>query len=670
MIERLTNIGLDPLLPTPWLWLIAALFAGLALWGILHKQRGAIWRLLAATFLAALLFNPVLRQEQRQMLPDIGLIVIDGSASMRFDDRGTAAQQAAKALAARKDPNLIWQTVISGGTERSDIFAAQRRGLSAIPAERLAGTVLLTDGLAHDVPTEITAAQRPINVLIAGKANIVDRRLRIVAAPAFAIIGQQASLKLKVEDSSDAPVAVTIRITDQPDRTVMTKPGEVLDVPITLKRRGTHDIAVQVAKRPGDLLPSNDAAMVSMQGVRDRLNVLLVTGSPSPGARLWRDTLKADSSIDLIHFTILRTPESIDAASNSELALIPFPVEQLFEQRLGSFDLVIFDRYTSLDLLQPAYFDAVATYVRKGGALLVVTGPDYIGINSLASTPLQSVLPVTPRSDAPEGAFIPKLTALGVRHPVTQNLQQPWGPWYHYARAAPRSGRSLMQTASGDPLLQIADIERGRVAILLSDHLWLWARMDEGGPWNDLVRRTAHWLMKEPDLDSERLDLRLAKQQLTITRYSDTPAASAAQLTRPDGRIETIPLSATKEGAAASIDAALPGLYRVRSGALERSINTAAGIAEYREAQPTSAHLTATAKASGGSVAWLRNGLPSISRINAGERRSQGLAIVRNRQGKLIGFLERPLLPSWAWLLLLAGALGLSWGREADRLRR
>jgi hypothetical protein len=670
MTERLTNIVLDPLLPSPWLWLVAALFAALAIWGMLHKQRGAIWRGLAAGLFVTLLLNPVLRQEQRKMLPDIGLIVIDGSASMRFDGRGQAAQQAAKALAAQKYPDLIWQSVVSGGPQRSDMFAAQRRGLAAIPAERLAGTLFITDGLVHDVPKDVASTQRPINVLIAGAPNIIDRRLRIVAAPAFAIIGTQAKLKLRVDDSGEAPVAVTIRISDQPDRTVMAKPGQELEVPVTLNRRGSHDIAVQVAKRSGDILSSNDAAMTSMQGVRDRLNVLLVTGSPSPGARLWRDTLKADSSIDLIHFTILRTPYSIDPASNSELALIPFPVEQLFEQRLGSFDLVIFDRYTSLDLLQPAYFEAVATYVRKGGALLVVTGAEYIGVNSVASTPLQSVLPVSPRSDAPEGAFIPRLSALGARHPITQNLQQPWGPWYQYARAAPRTGRSLMQTAAGDPLLQIADVERGRVAMLLSDQLWLWARMDEGGPWNDLVRRTAHWLMKEPDLDSEQLELRASQQQLTITRRSDSPASSAAQLTRPDGRAESIALTASKDGAIATINAAVPGLYQVRSGALARSLNTAAGVAELQEAQPDAAPMAAIAKASGGSLGWLRNGLPAIVRIQPGERRSQGLAMVRNRQGQLIGFLERPLLPAWGWLLVIAGALGLSWGREADRLRR
>jgi hypothetical protein len=670
MTEQLGNLSIDPLLPLPWLALIAALYAALAIWGILHQQRGALWRGLAAVFFAALLLNPVLRQEQRKMLPDIGLIVIDGSASMRFDDRGLAAQQAAKALAAQTYPDLIWQIVTSGGPERSDIFAAQRRGLAAIPADRLAGTVLLTDGLVHDIPNDAAGAPRPINVLIAGAPNIIDRRLRIVAAPAFAIIGKPASLKLKVEDSDDAPVAVMLRISDQSDRTIMAKPGQVIDVPITLKRRGTHDIALQVAKRTGDILPSNDAAMVSIQGVRDRLNVLLVTGSPSPGARLWRDTLKADSNIDLIHFTILRTPNSIDPASNTELALIPFPVEQLFEQRLGSFDLVIFDRYTSLDLLQPAYFEAVATYVRKGGALLVVTGPDYIGVNSLARTPLQSILPVTPGSDAPVGAFLPKLSLLGARHPVTQTLQQPWGPWYQYARAAPRGGHSLMQTASGDPLLQIADVERGRVAVLLSDQLWLWARMDEGGPWNDLVRRTAHWLMKEPDLDSEQLELRASAQQLTITRRSHSPAASTAQLTRPDGRVEIVPLTATNVGAAATVDAAVPGLYQLRSGALKRSINTAADVAELQEAQPSAAPLAALAKASGGSLGWLRDGPPPITRIAAGERRSSGLAMVRNRQGRLIGFLERPLLPAWGWLLLGAAMLGLSWGREADRLRR
>jgi hypothetical protein len=670
MTEQLTHIGFDPLLPLLWISVIAVMALLLALWGAAHRQRGTVWRLLATGCFCLLLANPMLRQAQKQMLPDIGLIVIDGSASMAFDARGKAAADAAKQLQARKQPDLIWRSIISGGPTRSDVFASLARGLATIPPERYAGAVILSDGLVHDVPSEAAPGQRPINVVIAGAAEAVDRRLRILSAPAFAIIGKAATLKLQVDDSGTAPVAVTIRMAESADRTIMAVPGQIISVPITLKRRGTHDIIVQAAKRPGDILSSNDIALLSMQAVRERLNVLLVTGSPSPGARLWRDTLKADSNIDLIHFTILRTPNSIDAASNSEMALIPFPVEQLFEQRLSRFDLVIFDRYTALDLLQPAYFAAVGDYVRKGGALLVVTGPEYVGFESLASTPLQPVLPVLPRSDAPEAAFSPKLSALGLRHPITQTLQAPWGPWYRYARTTPLRGSTLMQTPSGDPLLQIAMVDRGRVAMLLSDQLWLWARMDDGGPWNDLVRRTSHWLMKEPDLDSERLDLRQQNHRLRIDRRSDTPAASMAQLTRPNGTIDSIPLRPNAEGASATIDASVPGLYRVRSGTLERSINTAAGMAEYQEAQPTATRLAALAKASGGSLTWLKDGLPAIARVTVGGRSRTGLALVRNKQGRLAGLTEQPLLPLWAWLLLVATMLALSWGREADRLRR
>ncbi len=676
MKTHINHIGIDPLLPLPWLLLIAMLFVFLCVWSLLHKQRGGLWRMLAASAFVALLLGPVLRQEQREMLPDIGLIVIDGSASMRFDDRGKAATLAAQQLVARTTPDLIWRTVVSGGPERTDMFAALRLGLAAVPPERRAGSVLLTDGLVHDVPADMQNHDRPINVVIAGKRNVIDRRVQIIAAPAFAIIGQTATLKLKVDDNGTTPVAIILHITDQTPRRLVATPGQIIDVPVQLQRRGRHDISVQVAAKLGDILPSNNAAIVSMQGVRERLNVLLVTGSPSPGARLWRETLKADSSIDLIHFTILRTPESIDAASNNELALIPFPVEQLFEQRLRSFDLVIFDRYTSLDLLQPAYFAGVADYVRKGGALLVVAGPDYMSVHSLASTPLQSVLPVAPRTDAPASAFVPQISALGLRHPVTQNLQQPWGPWYRYTRAKALGGRTLMQTPSGDPLLQINSVERGRVAVLLSDQLWLWARMDDGGPWNDLVRRTAHWLMKEPDLESEQLALRMDGQNLTIIRRSDSPAASVAQLTRPGGRSEPVPLTATRTGAIASVVATEPGLYQVRSGALEHSINSKAGLPEYQDAQPTDVRLAASAKASGGSVQWLQDGQwfqdswPAVMRINAGDHSNRGLALVRNRNSRLIGFQERPLLPAWGWLLLLLSALVLGWRSDSERQRR
>ncbi len=650
MIQTQLQFGLDPLLPLPWLAALVGAALLLLLCGVLQKQRGTIWRLFAALAFAAVLANPQARLEKRAMQKDIGVIVIDGSTSMAFDERGKAAKVAAEQLKAKAPQNINWRTVTSGSRDQSDIFAVLDRARAGIAPELYAGAVLLTDGLVHDAPAATDS--HPVNVLIAGKPDVIDRKLRVLASPAFAIIGQSLRLQLMVEDRGTAPVAVTLHIPDQPDRTLMAVPGQALTVPVTLSRRGVHDIKLKAAPRDGDVLPSNDAALVRIQGVRERLNVLLVTGTPYPGARLWRDTLKADSTIDLIHFTILRTPYSVDAASNTELALIPFPVEQLFEQRLPSFDLVVFDRYASLDLLQPGYFAAVADYVRKGGALLVVTGPEFNGIDSLANTPLAPVLPLTPVAQAFEAEFVPRLSSLGLRHPVTARLDQPWGPWYRYARAVPRTGRTLIEAPNGDPLLHIAAQDKGRVAMLLSDQLWLWARTDAQGPWNDLVRRTAHWLMKEPELESEQLELRRDGEMLHIIHRSDVSAPVTAQLTRPDGAPENLLLNPD-----ARVAASTPGLYRVRSGTLERSLNTAAGVPELRDAQPTDKRLAPIAKASGGTLAWLKDGLPKLK-------------LKANHQGRLIGFDERPLLPAWAWLLLLSGAVALGWLREADRRRR
>jgi hypothetical protein len=666
MTASALHLGLDPLLPLHWIIVLASCALLLAVWNLLHRQRGAYGRLLAALLFVALLLNPQLRQERRLMQPDIGLIVIDGSASMAFDDRGKIAAAAAKALQAKAAPDLVWRSVVSGGAERSDIMAAMTKAMAAIPPERFAGSVLISDGLVHDVAA-LQSGNRPVNSLIAGNADVIDRQLSMISAPAFAIINQSTKLVLQVHDTGTSPVPVSLRIGDQPARTVMLVPGQPTAVPITLTRRGNHDIIVKVAPRAGDILPSNDVALVSMQGVRERLAVLLVTGSPYPGARLWRDTLKADSSIDLVHFTILRTPSSLDAASTAELALIPFPVEQLFEQRLSRFDLVIFDRYAELELLQTAYFKAVADYVRKGGALLVVAGPEYVGANSLANTPLQNVLPVMPRSDAPEAAFKPQLALVGQRHPITRNLVQPWGNWFRYARARATHGDTLMQTPSGDPLLQIATVANGRVAVLLSDQLWLWARADAGGPWNDLVRRTAHWLMKEPDLESEQLELHQIKNQVQMTRRSVAPAALPAQISMPDGAVQTLVLKPDASGAAASITLAKPGLIQVRSGALERSLNTAASIAELHDARPTASRLQAVANQSGGSLHWLDRGVPALHRIDRSVRHPAGLVLLRNRQSRLTGYSERPLLPDWAWLALLLAALLLGWRLDSDR---
>ena len=132
-----------------------------------------------------------------------------------------------------------------------------------------------------------------------------------------------------------------------------------------------------VAPLDGEIALQNNRTVIATEGIRDRLQVLLVSGEPHPGERTWRNLLKADASVDLVHFTILRPPEKQDGTPVKELSLIAFPTRELFVEKLSEFDLVIFDRYERRGILPTVYLNNVVDYVRAGGAVLVASGPDY-----------------------------------------------------------------------------------------------------------------------------------------------------------------------------------------------------------------------------------------------------------------------------------------------------
>jgi hypothetical protein len=172
--------------------------------------------------------------------------------------------------------------------------------------------------------------------------------------------------------------------------------GETLNLPLTLDHAGQNVIQFIVPEAEGELTDRNNAAVVQINGIRDRLRVLLVSGEPHPGQRTWRNLLKSDPSVDLVHFTILRPPDKQDGVPVSELSLIAFPTRELFMEAVDEFDLIIFDRYQRRGILPMLYIDNIRQYVMDGGALLLAAGPDFASAASLYRTPLSEILPGRP----------------------------------------------------------------------------------------------------------------------------------------------------------------------------------------------------------------------------------------------------------------------------------
>ena len=301
--------------------------------------------------------------------------------------------------------------------------------------------------------------------------------------------------------------------------------------------------------------PSTTARSSPIDGVRDKLRVLLVSGEPHAGERTWRNLLKSDASVDLVHFTILRPPEKQDGTPINELSLIAFPTRELFQQKINEFQLIIFDRYARQGVLPIIYFDNIARYVRQGGAVLVAAGPDYASQTSIWRTPLDVILPAEPSGRMTDTAFRAQLTDLGKRHPVTRGLEGAdedpphWSRWFRLVDTNASKGTAVMHGPDNKPLLVLSREGEGRVALLLSDHIWLWARGYEGGgPHIDLLRRLSHWLMKQPDLEEEALRLLVRGRDLTVQRQTMSDAVSDVTLTTPSGKTRTLTLSAAEPG--------------------------------------------------------------------------------------------------------------------------
>jgi len=684
-----TRLGFDPHLPLALIAALALLAALVTAYGFYVGARGAWARGLAFAILIFALCGPMLVKENHAPLPDVVAVVMDRSQSMGIGDRTAQAEKALaqirKQLAGQPDLTVRFAdvtTTTSGENNGTQAFAALNAALADVPPARIAGAIMITDGEVHDAPAPGQMNMKaPLQALIAGTHGERDRKLSVVNAARFAIVGQKAQMVVRVDDFGDdgdtsmADVSISVDGRSLGTRSVPVGKDSAIAVPVT--HEGENIVELAAMPGPAELTLQNNRAVVTVSGVRDRLRVLLISGEPHAGERVWRNLLKADPSVDLIHFTILRPPEKQDGTPINELSLIAFPTRELFSEKLKSFDLVIFDRYGEQGILPMLYFQNIAEYVEQGGALLVSSGPEFAGATSIYRTPLESVLPAQPTGEVVTQAFKPMVTPLGMAHPVTRDLPQSnsdnvgpsWGRWFRLISAVPVAGQSVMSGPGGKPLLVLDQVQKGRVAEMLSDQIWLWARgFEGGGPQAELLRRLAHWLMKEPELEAENMSATVADGEIMITRRTMAQTTPPFTLTLPSGK--SLGLTPDKVGPGiwrAAMKVNELGLYRVTDGKL--SAVTAAGPLNPKEVadmRATDAILKDDAEANGGGVHWLADGIPSIRRVVPGQSAtgSNWIGLRRNGAYRVTSLSQQPLLPAWAALLLIIGSLLLAWRQE------
>jgi hypothetical protein len=684
------SIAFAPFLPWAVIAVLAVIAAALAMLNILARLRGAWMRALALGLFVLALANPSISREDRETLPNVVAVVIDRSASQTLSDRTEQTQAVRAALESRlgslRGTEVRFVEAGANGTDNDGtaLFAALSTALADVPPERVGGAFLVTDGVVHDIPARTAALgfAAPVHGLITGRADEKDRRIALVEAPRFGIVGKTQTIRFRVVDSGPglASTATVIVRRDGEEVTRQAVPSnEVSAVDVEIAHGGANIFELEIEPVPEELTPLNNRAVLPIEGIRDKLRVLLVSGEPHAGERTWRNLLKADANVELVHFTILRPPQKQDGTPINELSLIAFPVRQLFDEKIDEFDLIIFDRYAQQGILPFVYFENIANFVRQGGAVLIASGPDYASEESVWYTPLADILPAEPTGGILEEPYRAALTAPGERHPVTRGLpgstaEPPaWSEWFRLVEANQRGGTAIMQGPNEKPLLLLDRQGKGRVALLLSDHAWLWARgFQGGGPHVDLLRRLSHWLMKEPDLEEEALRAFSRDGELVIERQTMGDTVAPLTVTDPTGAVSTLALKETVPGLwRGGLKTPILGLWRVSDG--ERSALANVGPAnprEFQEVVSTGERLEPLVTTMGGGVVRVADGtgivVPRISLVSGdGPFAGDGWMGVKEPSVTVVrGIGVLPLFAGLLGLALLLGALSVMWARE------
>jgi len=690
------NIQIAPQIPILLLIALAlasVLVIGLGFWS---RRRGAGLRALGLVLVLAALTDPSLVREDRNPLKDVVAVVLDRSASQSIGERKAQTDKARveieKALQGLGDveTRFIDGGATDAGNDGTRLFSSLNAALADVPPERVGAAILVTDGVVHDIPPSAAGLgfNAPLHVFVTGHEGERDRRIELVEAPRFGIVGKEQTIAVRVLDTASRgePVAIALRRDGVSIANIRAVPGQIVRAPVLIEHGGPNVVELEIAAAPDELTTLNNKAVVTIEGVRDKLKVLLVSGEPHAGERTWRNLLKSDANVELVHFTILRPPEKQDGTPINELSLIAFPTADLFGRKIREFDLIIFDRYSNQTILPSVYFENIVRYVREGGALLMATGPDYAGRNGLFYSPLGKIAPARPQGSLVERPFRPEISEDGAKHPVTRGLpgsqQNPpaWGEWFRQVSTEKLRGVPVMSGDDKMPLLLLSREEKGRVGLLLSDQIWLWARgYQGGGPHLDLMRRLAHWLMKEPELEEEALRASARGYELSIERQTLKPTTPPVVVTSPTGKTQRVTLAGAEPGLSrAQVTVEEFGLYKLSDGELSTLVNVGPeNPREFQDVVSTPERLKPLAQATGGTVRRIGSGtegaiaLPRFVALRESPLYggSDYVGVKRTGSSVVTGVGVAPLAVGFAGLIVLLASVLMGWIWEARRGR-
>lgn len=663
----------------------------LVLFPFIQHKKGSLWRFLAFLFFVIVFFRPYFQIEHREAIKNTIALVIDRSPSQKLEKR---AQDTDKAVALLKEKfkklkNIQLRCIEAGNSNGGEdsasfLFTALEKNLADLPSAQIGGAIFITDGQIHDIPKNISdlGFSAPINALITGNPEGFDRKIRFLSVPKFGFVKQPLQLSFIVEDEKakadskivsnrQALAALTINGEEVESKQVII--GEKNTFTFLTPHTGKNLVQISTPLISDELSTLNNSDIASVNGLRQNLHVLLISGEPSNGERNWRDLLKSDPSVQFVHFNVLRSLEKVDDTPIADLSLVVFPTTDLFMHKIQNFDLVIFDRYQDYHTFPNSYYANIARYVRNGGALLMITGPEFTSPTSLTTTPLDDVLPAIPTGKILEKEFLPQITELGTRHPITRPLllHPKWGAWLRQIEVTTRhNAQTLMKGIDGKPLLILSHEDKGRVGLLLSDETWLWARgYQGGGPYSLLYRQIAHWLMK--DLEEEQLTSQIENNTLHISRSSLASSLPPVLITSPSGKVEHLTLQKNQNGFfTGDLKIHEAGLFKITQGTLSCfAYNNGQNIAEFTDVVASADKLRPIVEKTGGNLFWLhqnKEGEIQIPPLLIGKKSSKtGLYFSPNQQSRFVEDVEKPIFSGWVAVLCLMGVLFLLWYREA-----
>jgi uncharacterized membrane protein len=530
-------------------------------------------RVLAGVALFLFLLEPGIRELQVAQLKGRIAVLVDRSASMNFPSSPGAKSRLAEvgdflaraqgrldALRERFDVEVLgYDGTLAPVTPRAlqtepargpntDLLAAVRavRGGEG-SSKPLSGVLLFSDGadnaeLASGVDArakaELTSLGVPISTFLAGKGGVVDLAVEQVKVDDFAFVRNTvtAIVELHARGLSGQEAAVVLRRENQVigTKTVHLEGDDArVSVPFsfTPDQTGRFVYTVSAPVFPGEAVTENNSRSFVLKVIRDRIRVLYVVGRPSWDVRFLRGLLKQDPNIDLVSFYILRTNSNQTGVLDErrELSLIPFPMNEIFAEKLHTFDVVIFQNfgYSDPTLSISNYEENLERYVFNGGAFVEIGGDHAFGEGRTNFPVLGRALPVDPSGQGvAQGAFKPRLTASGLRHPVTALGNNAASSEALWASLPAVEGANLVKPKPGAavlldhpsanvegqsaPILALWDYGRGRSMALMIDESWKWAFTAHAGGattrlYDKLWANALRWLVRDPDLTTLRV---------------------------------------------------------------------------------------------------------------------------------------------------------------------